>query len=457
MEDKPFVDREDELNLIERTLEREGAELIIVYGRRRIGKSRLLKEIKVKNSSIIMIMMEETDYSNNLNKFAEKIGAHFGFPSFSPKSFREAFQNIPPKTVLIIDEYSYIASTSGEFQAIWEEIVKPNKIKLILSGSMIRIMEDLTYSIKSPLYGRATQVIKLLPLKIKDVYKWYSTKNNLKKIFEVYFSVGGIPRYLELIENPSQDSIKKVFLEKNGLLLREGKLLLKESFPSSLIFPKIMFSIANGKTEATKIANDVNIKASEISKYLSVLIDYGFVEKRFPMFGKGKKDVRFYMADRFFAFWTTFVWPFYGELENGVITNAEKKFEVDFTKFCGQEFERTVIEILNIKNCMNLLKNAKIGKQWGKMPKTTKTEKGNDAYEIDILALNEETKEILLAECKWRENVDCDEIIQNLKKKAEFIEWNKDERKESYAIFAKSFKKKRLNCFDLEDLEKYIQ
>lgn len=456
MEEKVFIDREDELDLIEKSLKREGAELIVLYGRRRIGKSRLLEEVKKKNNSIISVMMEEADYYTNLNKFAQKISEYFNFPSFAPKSFREAFQNIPPKTILIIDEYSYISSASGEFQAIWEEIAKPNELKVVLSGSMIRIMEDLAYSIKSPLYGRATQVIKLQPLKIKDVYKWYDVKGELLKILEVYFSVGGVPRYLELIEKPSKEDIKKIFFQKNSLLLREGKLLLKESFPSSLIFPKIMFSIANGKTEATKIANDVNIKASEISKYLSILIDYGLVEKRFPVFGKEKKNVRFYMADRFFAFWTTFVWPYYGELETGITINSERKFNTDFAKFCGSEFEKTVMEILNIKNCMNLLKNARIGKQWGRLPKN-KIEKEDNTYEIDILAVNEERKEILFGECKWRDNVDYYEIIQNLKKKAEFIDWNKGERKEIYAVFAKSFKKKGANCFDLNDLEKYLK
>ncbi|MBI4918633.1 hypothetical protein HY837_01785, partial [archaeon] len=187
----------------------------------------------------------------------------------------------------------------------------------------------------------------------------------------------------------------------------------------------------------------------------SILIDYGLVEKRFPLLGKGKKDVRFYMADRFFEFWTIFVWPYYSELEAGINGGAEQKFKTEFSKFCGQEFERVVIEILNIKNCMGLLKNAKIGKQWGKLPRKIKLAQENNTYEIDIIALNEK-KEILFVECKWQENVNYNEIIPVLKKNAEYVEWNKSERKEVYAIFAKSFKNKGPNCFDITDIEKYL-
>ena len=167
MEEKTFINRNDEKALILKALSNKGAELIIVYGRRRVGKSRFLREIAKEKKINLITMLEDSDYDTNLAKVSRTIEEKLNLPSFKPKNFRELFQAIPEGSIIILDEYSYIAAAAtAEFQGIWEEIIKPKAIKLILCGSMIRVMEDLNYSLSSPLYGRATQIIKMLPLKI---------------------------------------------------------------------------------------------------------------------------------------------------------------------------------------------------------------------------------------------------------------------------------------------------
>ena len=442
MEEKQFIDRKDELKQLKKALNRAGPELIIVYGRRRIGKSRLLIELSKSEKIDISVMMEDADYNTNLSKISKIISEKFNFPSFKPSNFKELFEKIPNKSLIVIDEYSYISEATGEFQAIWEEIAKKNNLKIILCGSLIRIMEDINYSLKSPLYGRATEVIKLGPLKLKDVSKWYKKGSNIENILKTYFSVGGIPRYLEIINEASNKNIEDSFFSKNGLLLREGKLLIKESFPNSQLFPKIMFEIASGNTEASKIANNVGIKANEISKYLSLLIDYGFVEKRFPVLGGSKKDVKFYMADSFFSFWTKFVWPNYSSLESG-INNYDLNSE-EFARYFGERFEIAVMEIINNLN----LKLEQFGKQWGRINKKS--------YEIDVLGFNNKTKDILFVEAKWKDNVDANKVFSELKEKSKHVLWNRENRKETYMIFAKSFKFKEKNCYDLKDIERIL-
>lgn len=459
MEEKQFIDRDEELNQLLSALKRKGPELVILYGRRRVGKSRLLKEASKKYNIDIFVMLEEADYATNLKKVSDAAAKRFNFPSFSPASFKDLFNSLPDGSIVMLDEYSYIYESAGEFQAVWEEIAKPKKIKLILSGSFMRIMEDLNYSIKSPLYGRATEIIKLMPLPIIHVRKWYES-HKLDDVLDAYFCVGGIPRYLEIVKTPSFDSIKDAFFSKNGLLLREGKLLLKESFPTSVLIPKILFSVASGVSEASKIANAVQIKANEISKYLSMLVDYGFVERKYPVIGGGKKDVRFYPADRFFAFWARFVWPNYSEIENGTNKAALETFEKNFSTFSGPEFERVVIEIIHANPGIVPFKFSAIGRQWGRMPLEFKPERGKDQYEIDVVAFNENTKEIFFAECKWQEKVDAKRILVALKEKAKYVDWNDGKRWEHYAVFAKSFKDKfkepNVLLFDLKDIEKLL-
>lgn len=441
-------------------LKRKGAELIILYGRRRVGKSRLLREAAKTAGVDVFVMLEEADYGTNLGKVSGAVMRRFNFPSFSPASFRELFNALPDGSTLVLDEYSYLAESTGEFQTIWEEIAKPKGIKLVLSGSMIRIMEDLNYSLKSPLYGRATKIIKLMPLSFAHVREWYGNAS-LENVLNVYFCVGGVPRYLEIIETPALDGVKNAFFSKNGLLLREGKLLLKESFPSSVLIPRVLFSVAGRVSEASKIANSVQLKANEIGKYLAMLSDYGFVEKKYPVFGGGKKDVRFYPADRFFGFWARFVWPYYGEIDNGSAKEAIDNVENNFGAFSGLEFEKVITEIMREHPEIAPFHFDKLGRQWGRIPQSFKPERGNDQYEIDICAANEKTRDILFAECKWRDKVDAKKVAGELNEKSKFVDWNHAEkRKETLAIFAKSFSAripdfegKPVLCFDLKDLK----
>ena len=456
MEEKSLIDRVGELDSLKAALSRPGPELVLLYGRRRVGKSRLLRELMKAVKADVFVMLEDADRATNLAKFASAVAKAFSLPSFSPSSFRNAFEAIPEKSVVFIDEFSYIAGSAGEFQGIWEEIAKPKQLKVVLSGSLIRIMEDLNYSLKSPLYGRATAILKLMPLQLAEVFAWYGGGAGAEEVFRTCFIVGGIPRYLEVIEKPSLEEIEKAFFSKNGLLLREGKLLLKESFPTSELYPKILFSVAGGKTEASKIANDCGVKAGEISKYLSVLADYGFVEKRQPVIGANKKSVRFYIKDRFIGFWSRFVWPYYAELESGVGTDGISFFRKNFGDYCGRAFEKTMMEILQANGGLLPQGFNRIGPQWGKA--------GGEAYEIDILAINEMENGILFAECKWSNDVDAAEVVKSLAEKTGFVEWNNEKRTGEFAVFAKSFKRrigefngKKVHCLDLGDIEKVLR
>lgn len=457
MEEKRFIDRRDEYTELVEALNRPGAELIILYGRRRIGKSRLLKELSNKINIDLFVMLEDADYDFNLKKFSENVAKKYSFPNFSPKNFKDIFLAIPKKSIIIIDEFSYLLNGTSEFQAIWEEIAKPKDLKIILSGSLIRIMEDLNYSLSSPLYGRATKVIKLMPLEFKYVLEWFKSHDNLADIMNAYFILGGIPRYLELINKPTIENINKEFFSKDGIFLREGKLLLKENFPSSNVYPRLLNIISNGNSVSKIIADKAGLKINEISKYLLVLIDFGYIMKKYPLIKSGKKDVRFYPNDRFFSFWSKFILNNYSDIESGQNKNALEFFDKNFKAYAGREFERLVLELLISEN--RLVRFNKFGKQWGRYREKSQTK----TYEIDIVGLNEKEDEIIFGECKWQDNVNPIEVLNELIKKTQFVKWKNESRKESFLISAKSFIKKidefegrKVYCFDLNDLKKRL-
>ena len=449
MEDKikKFINREDEIAQIKKEIEKSKGSLIILYGRRRIGKTAILNKLYQENVIDLIVTLEDTDYNTNLWKTAEIVSKKYGFPSYSPKSFKKIFEDLPPKSVIALDEFSYL-DNFYEFQEIVDNIIKQKKITLILCGSLIRIMEDLSYSYSSPLFGRADVIIKVPPLSIKDVLKWYKNLG-LEDVLKIYMGVGGIPRYLELVTTPND--IYKQFFYKNGLLLREGKLLLKEMFPKSHIFSKTLFAISDGETKATDIANKVGVKTSEISKYLIILEDHGMIKRIYPFDKPSKKHVRFYIRDKFFGFWHKFIWKWYGELESGYDDLPIKYYKENESSYYGMIFEDIAKEILK-----SIYKSEYVISKWWHKDK-----------EIDLLAVNEQTKELLALEVKWQNLKlrDVKKIIEELYEKLPYVEWHNEERKETLGIFAKKVEKKAkewlgsegYKVWDLRDVEKMIK
>ena len=166
---------------------------------------------------------------------------------------------------------------------------------------------------------------------------------------------------------------------------------------------------------------------------------------------KSKKRL-YFIKDNYLNFWFKFIYPNKSSLEEGEIENVLNKIIEKYPEYFSQIFEKICRKVIVKKFSFN-----RIGKQWGK------TYRGKETYEIDILALNEKTKEILFAECKWRNNVNAENIAKKLEEKTKNIDWNTSNRKEIFVIFAKSFKKKieeyegrRVYCYDLKDLERIL-
>ena len=357
------------------------------------------------------------------------------------------------KFYIWIDEFPYLMKTSPELPSVLQQFIddflRKSNIFFIISGSLFGIIREKVLSSSSPLYGRRTRDILLLPLKfnfVKEFLNW-----RLEDRFKLYFTIGGIPEYLLLARNYKDYTsfIESEFLNKNGHFYREPHFLLSREFKEIKTYFSILTAISLGNTTPTQIANFVGIKTREIYPYLDNLISYGFVGRMEFLF---KKKSVYFVKDPFFDFWFNFVYRNRTQIELGI---KELNKEVLNTYF-GKRFEIFVYENLPI-----------IFPRLKKLTKHIKTYKKNNKglqIEIDIVALNEKIKEILFAECKWKSRVNAEKVVEELAEKARYVDWFKDKRKESYAVFAKSFSKrikefegKKVYCFDLRELEKSLK
>ncbi len=462
-----FVNRKNELNFMENQYSSKRASFVIIYGRRRIGKTMLINRfIEAKPS--FYYLCKRQNMTLELERFAEKFGEAFNIHLKAPKSFEEMFSDILEKIdtnkkfILALDEFTYWIeqdkSILSTFQVLWDEMLSKKNIMLILSGSTVSLMETEVLGYRSPLYGRRTGQWKVAPLSffsLKDFFPEYSIEDLVK----VYSCTNCIPLYL-LQFNPEisfEENINSTFFRKGNIFYEEGEFLLMEELRQIETYLNIILALCQGATKLSEIASKSKVDVTNILKYLNVLMRLGIIKKMKPLAVRKEKAKNsiFKVSDRFFRFWTMFVYPYKTEIEKGIINFAN--FKNEFNMYLGSVFEDVVEEYLVEQNKKGSLPFTftKIGKEWGKIPLK---KKGENTYEIDIVALNEQTKEILFCECKWQDKIDAGKILEELKEKAKFVQWNMETRKEYYAIFSKSFKEKIKSdamLFDLKDLDRF--
>lgn len=460
-----FINREKELEFLEDKYKDKG--LVVIYGRRRVGKTELITHFS-KNKAHIYFLANKRGSFANADRFAEKAAKFFNDIKPAIKDFDDVFKyiinRIKKKLIITIDEFSYLvekdSAVPSVFQVIIDEILEKSNVMLILCGSSISMMEEGVLSYKSPLYGRRTGQWKLNPLSIKNVIKFFPTLD-MKELIEFYSIFGDIPAYLIKV-NPKEslfENIRKKILTKGEFLYDEGRNLLMQELKE----PDAYFDILEAMTKASKpsgIANFAKIDPKDLPKYIKNLKKIDLVEKINLITEKKPKKTLYIIRDNFIEFWFKFVYPNKSELEENKIEYTLNLIKEKFTQHIGKYFEKFCLNMLKEK-LFTIFNFTKIGKQWGKIPNAPKDK---NQYEIDILALNEKTKEILFAECKWKENVNPYKVLKELKEKTKYVNWNNEKRKESYAIFAKSFSKevkesdgKKVYCFDLKDIEKVLK
>ena len=357
---------------------------------------------------------------------------------------------------MAIDEFGYLVEKDegvlSDFQEIVDELVSNKNIKIILCGSAISMMETKVLGYKSPLYGRASIQLKVKPLNFEEIFKWFE-KVSLEDAIKIFGVTHNIPKYLEFFSGKDvENEIIKNFFDSSSFLYNDVINILSEELRDYATYFQILEAIALGYNKISEIANYAYVQPKDVYFYLKVLSRLDIVERLVPIFSKRKEKKGIYrIKDNYFNFWFRFVSPYQGDIESYSIQQPIYNFKKNFNTYLGFIFENIILDLLKRKNIIPLL-FTKLGKWWYK------------DKEIDIIALNDQTKEILFCECKWSDNVDAEKITKDLiENKIPHVNWHNEERKEYIAIFAKSFKRKieefegrRVYCWDLSDLERVI-
>ncbi|GFO97239.1 hypothetical protein ig2599ANME_1439 [groundwater metagenome] len=454
-----FIDRKDEFELLEERYNKHGFDFFVIYGRRRIGKTELIKNF-IKNKPHIYMLCNKAGTAVNVSRFKQEIAKLLNEPVIATGDLEEIFSYLVPKAkeklVVVLDEFSYLVekddSMPSLFQAVIDEVLKEKNVMIIICGSSISMMESLL-GYKNPLYGRKTGHIKLDFLKFryfKDFFPRYDIEENIR----TYAILGGVPFYLDKFDPgiSALENAKKEILSKKGRLYEEVDFLLREEMREPDVYKGILSAIAQGNAKVADIANRAGIKASDMDRYLKTLIMLGIIRKEIPVTEKKSKRTLYTIDDNFFDFYSRFFEPYRSDIEMGEMRNIEGNIYKNFNAYTGKKFENLIRKEAIMR--ISPFPISRAGKWWGFYRENGQKKE----LEIDIVALNEQTHEILFCECKWQKNVNSEIIYQELKEKAKFVNWNNKDRKEYYAVAARSFSIKtgHARCIDLNELENVL-
>ena len=295
-----FIGRSKELEVLEQEYQRPGG-FVVLYGRRRVGKTTLIKEFIKGKTAIYFLATEEVE-SQSMKRLAGVISRATGNPTLSRVSFSDwldLFQEVvryrpEEKKVLVLDEFPYLVKTNPAFPSIlqnaWDEFLKDSNVMLILCGSLIGMMRKHALSYDSPLYGRRTAQIRLSPLTFTDIHA--AQPQPFERAVAQYAVTGGVPKYLEFFP-PEEDlltQIRRVILSKNGFLYEEPNFLLKDEVQSATNYFSIIRVIADGNHKLGRLAGALGLESSALTPYLSTLIELGFLVKDTPITEKIRRS-----------------------------------------------------------------------------------------------------------------------------------------------------------------------
>jgi len=440
-----FVNREEELQFLEEHYSKKSAELIVIYGRRRIGKTELSLRFS-RDKPHIYFLADRRPEHELMQDLKLRMSSYLKDESFAKlniKDWIELFQEFwkwskNGRTIIILDEFPMLIegnrAVPSIFQKIWDLNLKDKNVMLILLGSSIGMMETEVLNYRSPLYGRRTGQWKLHPLKLFDL-KPFFPRYNFESLIRVYGCLGGVPAYL-LKFDPNKDfweNCEEKILKRGEFLYEEADFLLREELREPRNYSSILKAIAQGAKSYGEILSLTGMDKSMLSKYASVLEDLGFIKRIYPIGVRPKPRKGLYaISDNYLRFWFKYVFPNKAELEIGNTSYVLKKISEDYNTYLGQTFEQTAIEFLTEAKRKGSLPFffKTLGKWWFK------------DKEIDIVAIDEEKLSATFFEVKWGSlsKGDCERILNDLKAKAPAFRWNRE--KENFGIIAKKVAQK---------------
>jgi len=432
-----FINREKELVFLEEKWKEKKPQLIILWGKRRIGKTELVKQF-IKDKPHIYFLSESTSESEQLKRFSSAVGQFFEESLLETRGFggwEESFKYVKeknPRLVFVIDEFPYLIQSNAGipslFQMGWDEYWSKSNICLILLGSSMAMMETEVLGYRAPLYGRRTGQWRVEPMTFESAGEFRKRKDFEDKL--LHFSVaGGVPAYWQQF-SLEKDFIKNLgdhVLKKGQMLYDEVEFILREELREPRYYFSLLQAIAQGKQKLSEIVNATGISQPVANKYLTVLADLKIVIRDVPVTEekpfKSKRGL-YRMRDEFFQFWFKFIFPNRAEIELDKTENVLNRIKRELPQYISFTYEKVAIETV-WKYMDKFFPFTSVGRWWDK----------NE--EIDIVGINKDLNSILFGEVKWSERPVGTDVLDELKSKTQKVQWGKKGRRDFLCLFSR--------------------
>lgn len=429
-----FIGRKKELETLENLYSKNQFSMIVIYGRRRIGKSTLIKEF-IKDKESIFYTSSKVGALRNQELFQQEV-----LKALNPDMINATFHtfddvctfisnSVKQKIVIVIDELPYWASEDSGMLSVLQKHIdnvwKNKNIMLILCGSSLSFMEEKVLSEKSPLFGRRTAQINLKSFDYYDSAKFVENYSLEDKAI-VYGLTSGVPKYLESFD-PNEtldDNIKRLFFDVNGYLFEEPKNLLVQEFKDVALVNNIVEQIANGENTLNDISNKVHSSSESTSYVLNKLIHLDLVEKKHCILEENnKKKTLYVLKDTMFQFWYKYIPTALSVIEVG---NGFQYYDAivkpTLHSYMGNIFEK-MCQYYLLKNGTNLFHTfiTSTGFWWGNQITCINDKKTIIPTDIDVVAISSIDKTAIIGECKFKNSLIDKDVYLNLLEKDSLV------------------------------------
>ncbi len=389
---KDFIDRGRELALLEELWGRGGFALVVVYGRRRVGKTRLLLEF-ARGKRLLYYSAIEAPLEALRADFSRAVRAQLGVPaSGDPVELLEWLASTGQRALVILDEFQYMVeadpSLPSRLQRSIDTVLSRSGLMLVVCGSAVSFFERELLAYRSPLFGRSSASLRLGPLGFPEVRR-YLSGYSAEEAAAAYGVVGGTPAYLRLLD-PSRGVLENLrrLLRPGSPFCEEAPNLLRQELREPRTYMGLLAALAEGLRRGSEVAGAAGVDARTLPKYLAVLEELDIVTRVPKVGGRGSRlDFR----DNYFRFWFTFVYRLRHLLEAGLVEEAVEHVEEGLPAYMGAVYESLIRELLPALYRAGLVpvRPVEVGAWWSRRA------------EVDVVA-REPGRATAFAEVKWR-------------------------------------------------------
>ena len=435
-----FVDRKKEFERLQKSLKRQKPQFIVIYGRRRIGKSTLIKKVMDFNRGDIYFLADKTSEPSQRQLFSSTVDMSIeGFRLATYPSWESLFVSlnraVDHRITVCLDEFPYLVKSCPALPSILQKLLDDKNLKfdLIICGSSQQMMQGFVLDSKEPLYGRADEIMKMTPIAPSFVSQ--ALHCNAEQAVREYSIWGGVPRYWELRENYDNlyDAIENLMLSSDGTLHEEPSKLLYDEMRDTVQSSSILSFIGVGANKMSEIASRAEKQATDITPQLSRLRELGFINKEVPFGEEEKKSKKglYHISDPLLRFHYRYVLPYNSLIELGnsqAVLDVFKKTENEFYGLAWENLCRNYVSTHGVDDIMYQMAK----RWWGSYYNEEKQQ--YIPVELDIIAESFDGKHLFLGECKWQEHIDAREEFTRLQTIAKGLPFSKD-HEIHYALF----------------------